>query len=178
VAAFHAAFARLALTTETHHAGDEGVRKRLLGAYETERESQRDDERDARPQGAEEGRRQGRAEDRAGVTLVSAFREFRSIEPDRCSILFNMSSDAAPAFPPASVPPAENDPVPASARAVSPGAAVDATLRRVLAGAQARLDSDRARLREAGLIDAVGNPTTDRLPDDMAPGSASHVKTG
>ena len=109
---------------------------------------------------------------------LSAFREFRSIGLDRYSILFNMSSDAAPAFPPASVPPAENDPVPASARAASSGAAVDATLRRVLAGAQARLDSDRARLREAGLLDAVGTPTTDRLPDDMAPGSASNVKTG
>jgi hypothetical protein len=47
-AVFHAAFTKLALAPEAHHAGEAEVRKRLLGAYEAELESQREDERDAR----------------------------------------------------------------------------------------------------------------------------------
>ena len=47
-AAFHVAFAKLALAAEAHHGGDADVRKRLLAAYEAELESQREDDRDAR----------------------------------------------------------------------------------------------------------------------------------
>jgi hypothetical protein len=46
--AFHKAFHKLCLATLTHHDGDAGVRKGLLGAYETELEAQREDERAAR----------------------------------------------------------------------------------------------------------------------------------
>ncbi len=89
-----------------------------------------------------------------------------------------MSNDAtSPSSRSLSPPAANTESINTAPRAVELEA-IDAVVHTMLAGAQARIDADRARFLALGIIDAEGNTVTDRWPDDMLPGSKTSVETG